>query len=107
MIAFVLWASCGLLAAYIAGAKQRTAAWAFLGFLLGPLGVIIVALLPELAPPEDAVRYGTNEAGESVQISGPRACPFCAETIQPAAVVCKHCGRDVRCFKPQERKPTP
>jgi hypothetical protein len=25
----------------------------------------------------------------------PRACPFCAEEIQPAAIVCKHCGRDV------------
>lgn len=22
-------------------------------------------------------------------------CPFCAEPIQPAAVVCKHCGRDL------------
>jgi len=25
-----------------------------------------------------------------------RACPFCAEEIQPAAVVCKHCGRAVK-----------
>lgn len=24
-----------------------------------------------------------------------RTCPFCAEEIQDAAVVCKHCGRDV------------
>lgn len=24
-----------------------------------------------------------------------RVCPFCAEQIQPAAVVCKHCGRDL------------
>lgn len=24
-----------------------------------------------------------------------RRCPFCAEEIQPAAIVCKHCGRDV------------
>ncbi len=24
-----------------------------------------------------------------------RTCPFCAEEIQPAAVVCKHCGRDL------------
>lgn len=24
-----------------------------------------------------------------------RACPYCAETIKAAAVVCKHCGRDL------------
>lgn len=24
-----------------------------------------------------------------------RSCPFCAEDIQDAAIVCKHCGRDV------------
>lgn len=25
-----------------------------------------------------------------------KACPFCAEDIQEAAVVCKHCGHDVK-----------
>jgi hypothetical protein len=29
-----------------------------------------------------------------VSSSDEKACPYCAETIKAAAVVCKHCGRD-------------
>lgn len=32
-----------------------------------------------------------------------KACPFCAETIKAAAVVCKHCGRDLPAEKTQEQ----
>lgn len=31
----------------------------------------------------------------SIEESPTKACPFCAETIKVAAVVCKHCGRDL------------
>ena len=32
-------------------------------------------------------------------------CPFCAETIQDAAVVCKHCGRNLPRAKGQAKPP--
>ena len=31
----------------------------------------------------------------AVRPSGPRRCPCCADPIQPSAVACMHCGRDV------------
>ena len=35
-----------------------------------------------------------------------KRCPFCAEEIQEAAVVCKHCGRDLQSSE-QPRRPNP
>lgn len=31
-----------------------------------------------------------------------RKCPFCAELIQPEAVICRHCRRDVPAFEASE-----
>lgn len=91
MWVFLLWIFCMLLAAYIAGQKQRSTWWCLVGLVFGPIGVIMVALLPTLprAMPEGGPPGHT------------RICPFCAESIKAAAIVCKHCGRDLPALSPE------
>lgn len=35
------------------------------------------------------------QRGQSTEEAAETKCPFCAETIKAAAIVCKHCGRDI------------
>ena len=43
-------------------------------------------------PPEGGIIYTPAPPAESDE----RACPWCAETIKAAAVICRFCGRDVQ-----------
>jgi len=75
MIYFLgIWFLCGIIASAIYSRKGRSGCVGLLGgFLLGPIGVILALV-----------------AG-----SGLPKCPYCAERIQPDAIVCPHCQREL------------
>src|SRR4051812_44153716 len=68
------WFVIGMIGAAIGQMKGRVGAGLFFGLLLGPLGWLLIAA------------GARGDAGKT------KPCPFCAEQIQTAAVVCKHCG---------------
>lgn len=71
--------------AFIAREKNREMAeGALLGFLLGPLGVIVEGLLPTRPPSTDASALTVAD----VQ----KVCPACAELIKAEAHLCRFCG---------------
>lgn len=80
--------------------KGHAGAGFVLGLLFGPIGLIIVAVIPA-TPEAEAVRSAQVAAATQV-LAGQRLrhCPWCAEVIQPAAIICKHCGRDVPVSEP-------
>jgi hypothetical protein len=97
LLAFVS-LSCGLIGATIASSKGRSAAGFWLGVLLGPIGVIAAAAIE----PSTEVRVQREEqlANTFARFAQPdassrRPCPWCAEPIQPAAIICRFCGREV------------
>ena len=69
-----------------------------LGFVLGlfggVIGWIVIALL-DPTPAEMARRAAQSADGASPSSAPERTCPWCAETIKAAAVVCRFCNRDV------------
>ena len=69
----VFWFGCGVVTSRIASEKGRFATlWFWIGFLLGPIGVIAAVVL---------------------QVKRP--CPQCQGIIDPQARKCQHCGSDV------------
>jgi hypothetical protein len=85
----------GLIGRYIGRDKGRSSEGFWIGFLLGPIGLIIVALLqPTVEVEASRAQQVSSISREQIQ-SDTRPCPWCAEQIKPAAVVCRYCGRDV------------
>lgn len=86
LVVAIIAAVCG---GIVAGNKNRNVAgWAVLCFLI-PLCLLIILFLSKL-PASQGMEEATLPTQDDSKI-----CPFCAETIKRAAVVCKHCGRDL------------
>ena len=69
----IIWIICAIIGAIIGGRKGSGCAGTALGFLLGPIGVIIVLIM-----------RGNR-----------KTCPHCKELIHSQATTCKHCGKDL------------
>jgi hypothetical protein len=94
----VIWLVSGVIGFAIGNSKGRGGAGLVLGLLLGFIGWIIVAVMrPSLEV--EAKRMQQVAAIAQPPSGGVAAglvpCPSCAELIQPAAKVCRFCGRDV------------
>jgi hypothetical protein len=63
-----------------ARAERQPALWAIGAVLLAI--VVVPVWLIKRGPKNDAA-------------VGMKRCPFCAEAVQGAAIVCKHCGHDI------------
>lgn len=97
----VFWVLVGLAVSGVIGlaigqAKGRPGAGFLLGFFLGWIGWIIIAVMSRT--PEAQARRDVEIARQAQLLGGVsavRPCPWCAEMIKPAAIVCRFCGHDV------------
>ena len=99
MLLVAFWVVCGLAGGSVTRGKGRGGAPGYLlGFLLGPLGLLIAVVLPR------------NEAGveaAALESGARRRCPQCAELVRREAVKCRHCGAELEpAAPPAEQRET-
>jgi hypothetical protein len=88
----IVWLLLGSIGWLLGQQKGHGGAGLFLGVLLGPMGLLISAVMEptaEIRPERDAAAAAALAAAVQPRDAGDtRTCPWCAETIKAAAIVC-------------------
>jgi hypothetical protein len=92
-----LWLTLGV-AGYVLGARKGMGGLGFiLGMILGPIGLLVIAMLqgdsrvPHLKPVGHNLRKSSTWGP-----GGTRPCPACGEQISPSVDVCPMCRGRIR-----------
>lgn len=65
----------------------------FLGWTL--IGWVVALAWAFTLSQNDTNTAAIGPSGEPIALTDTKKCPFCAEDIKLAAIVCKHCGREL------------